>query len=298
MTHLNFETVHALVAASNSRAAAHIRMALTDIGVGNIQTMDSLESVRSTLRETFVDFLIADTEWSDGNLGEMISAIRHGEMGPNPYLVILGTADDVDTVSAWRAIRHGAEGILPAPIDTAALGDAMKTACLARNKFVATSDFIGPDRRAKSGKESLIPLLEVPNSMAERALGTFNAEEMAVAVVDMMTRINREILDRHSALLVLLANRVGPDLLVGGVDEGIRVFFEQIISVAEDTIRRLGKPASDPAVESCKALIGQVARLDRMRGVPKNSEVNELFKLAATVKAQIAPNIDNYAPRY
>ncbi|MBT3360824.1 MAG: hypothetical protein HN403_14470 [Rhodospirillales bacterium] len=298
MTHLNFDTVHALVADPDPRAAAQMEAELREIGVINIRTIDSLEAVRSALRENFFDLFIAAAEWSEGNLGEMINAVRHGEMGPNPYLFILVTDEDVGSISARRASRNGAEALLPTPVNAATLGDTLRKACQARGLFVATSDYVGPDRRAAGHGESLIPLLEVPNSLRERAEGPFNDEKLAVDVFEMMTRINHEKLDRHSALVVLLTNRVGPDLLVGGVDEGVRVFFEQITWLAEDAIRRLGAPPGDPSIKACNALIGKIAELDGMRGTPSNSEVNELIQLAYDVKAQIAPDIENYAPRY
>ncbi|MBL6929536.1 MAG: hypothetical protein ISR44_10225 [Rhodospirillales bacterium] len=298
MTHLNFEDVHALVADPFPQAAAHTQAVLTDIGVGNIKSVESLEAARSALRENFFDLFVASSEWSGGNLGEMITAVRHGEMGPNPYQVILVSAEDVSSVSALRAKRRGAEALLPAPVDKAALGEAIRKACQARSKFVATSDFIGPDRRGGGTGESLIPLLDVPNSLRERAEGTFDAEKMAAATAEMMARINREKLDRHSALIVLLTNRVGPDLMVGGVDEGVVVFFEQITWLAEDAIRRLNAPATDPSVEACNALIAKIAQLETMRGAPSNSHVSELINHAHAAKAQIAPDIANYAPRY
>ncbi|MBC8158121.1 MAG: hypothetical protein H8E94_02195 [Alphaproteobacteria bacterium] len=298
MTHLNFEGVHALVATHFPPGAVQLEEVLKEVGVGNIRTLDSLELVRTELRENFFDLFIAETEWSEGNLGEMINAVRHGEMGPNPYLVILGMADDVDSISAKRAVRNGAEGLLPSPVDAAAMSNALKKACQARIPFVTTSDYVGPDRRGGKGAESLIPLLDVPNSLRDRADGTFNPEQLAASVFEMMVKVNREKLDRHSALIVLLTNRVGPDLLVGGVDEGIRVFFEQIVLLAEDTIRRLNAPATDPSVEACKALMAKIAQLDEMRGVPKNVEVNHLIQLAKAVKAHIAPDVANYAPRY
>ncbi|MBL6946221.1 MAG: hypothetical protein ISR47_06270 [Rhodospirillales bacterium] len=297
MTNLNFESVHALVANPSPQTCAEIEAMLKEIGVADVHVANSLESVRGALLEKFVDLFIADTDWPDGDLGETISAIRHGELGTNPFLAVLGVAKDDESMLSWRARRHGAESILPVPFDSATLGDAMRGICLSRKPFVVTSDYVGPDRRAGSGRESQIPMLDVPNSLRDRAMGTFNDENTARAIVDMKARVNAEKLDRHGSLIVLLANRVGPDLMVAGVDEGIRIFFEQIIWTAEDVVRRLGGTADGRSVEVCKSLIGQIAKLDQLRGVPSTADVNRMITLAKAVKTEVAPNAPAYAAR-
>ncbi len=64
------------------------------------------------------------------------------------------------------------------------------------------------------------------------------------------------------------------------------VFFEQMVWIAEDVERRLGSESE--AAKACQALIGQVHRLEKMKGIPSTPEVGRLIQLAGVVSSRIS----------
>lgn len=289
MTNSPYENIHALVADPFLQGRDEAEAALRSLGVGTVSVAGALDVALKMIDGDFVDLLVLAAEWPDGDASEAITAIRHAEVGENPFMVIITVSEDPDSQTGWRPLRYGADVMVIAPLDEAILGDQLHEMVASRKKFVATSDYVGPDRRAESGRETSIPLLAVPNSLADKVNGVFDANAMAAATKAMMNEINIQKLERHASLLVLLANRVGPDLLVRGNDEASRVFLEQMVWIAEDAERRLDAAATGQASDACKALISQINRLDSRKGVPPSNEVGKLIQLANAIGPSILP---------
>jgi CheY-like chemotaxis protein len=287
MTNSRFENVHALVADPYLQGRDDVESALKSLGVGTVSVAGSLDATLQMIDGELVDLLILATEWPDGDSSEAITAIRHAEVGKNPFMVIVVVAENADSHLSWRPLRYGADILMVPPLDEIVLGVRLQELVSSRNLFVATSDYVGPDRRAESGRETSIPLLEVPNSLADKVNGVFNVDALASATEAMMTEINAQKLERHAAQLVLLANRVGPDLLVRGTDEASRVFLEQMIWIAEDAEKRLEGSPQGNATDACKALISQVNWLDSKKGIPPSNEVGKMIQLANAVGPSI-----------
>ncbi len=286
MTIPMFENAVAVVAAPNLQDRSGAEAGLKALGIRTVTQAGTLDATRSALAEAFVDVLIASAEWPDGDICDLLTEVRHGNAGPNPYLCVLVVATDREAPSGWRPLRFGADDLIIAPLSNEKIAGAVSELITSRKEFVATSDYIGPDRRADSGRETTIPLLTVPNSLRDKVEGKFDAEAIAKAIVDTMAEVDVQKLERHAAQLQLLANRVGPDLLVRGVDEAVDVFFEQMVWIAEDVERRLGSESE--AAKACQALIGQVHRLEKMKGIPSTPEVGRLIQLAGVVSSRIS----------
>ncbi len=74
-----------------------------------------------------------------------------------------------------------------------------------RVPYIVTSDYIGPDRRYKSREKSKIPLIEVPNPLREKAIGTFNAKNFRSQVLGAIDNINGLKMERHAIALAMHA---------------------------------------------------------------------------------------------
>ncbi len=63
----------------------------------------------------------------------------------------------------------------------------------------------GPDRRYKSREKSAIPLIDVPNSLREKATGTYNAKQFRSQINGAIGNINGQKMERHAVTLALHA---------------------------------------------------------------------------------------------
>ncbi len=142
---------------------------------------------------------------------------------------------------------------------------------------------MGPDRRAGQGRKSLIPLIDVPNTLRDKAAGCYDAQAALRAIASTMAEINIQKLQRHVEKVGLLINRVGPDMMVDGVDEKVRTFLEELVVVADDIARRVKGTQFDSIVASCGRLVSIAKIVHKRNGIPSNKEFNQLLDAAQAV---------------
>jgi CheY-like chemotaxis protein len=283
MTTPNFESATALVAAPSRAVTAEAESALKDLGFATVSAAGSLAQGHKLLRETAFDLLVLDSAWPDGNVNDLLTAVRHGEAGDNPFLGIIIFGADRNAPDIGFIMRHGADDFVALPLAAVNLLKSLEHLIKARLPFVVTSDYVGPDRRAGEGRKSLIPLIEVPNSLRDKAAGSYDANAMARAVAKTMNEINIEKLQRHVEKVGILINRVGPDMMVDGVDEKVRTFLEELVFVADDIARRVKGTHFDGIVASCGRLVSVAKIVHKRTGIPKERELNQLLDAAQAI---------------
>jgi len=284
-----FRHIDALVAEPNPQTLAATETVLTNLGFGNVRTTPSLEEANRLISEGFWDLLVVNGRWPGGDPCDLIVDVRHGRAGPNPFMAIFALARDPDTPGAWRPVRYGVDAMLAAPPQPEDLQEKIALHVENRKPFIVTSDYVGPDRRQDSKRVTQYPLMEVPNSLRAKVAGDFDPETSARSIAAMMATINFQKLERQGAQLVFLAKKVGPDLLVRGMDDAMGAYFDQMTWLGEDVARRLGTDGiSTDAAENCQSLIQHLTRLGRRRGTPPTQEVGRLIQLAADVQHAIA----------
>ena len=108
MTSPQFDKVVSVVADPFLQARSAAESAFNAIGVRDVRLVGTLDALRAVLREKFVDLLLVNAEWPEGDVCEVLTDIRHARCGPNPYLGILVAAPDAETPAGWRPLRFGA----------------------------------------------------------------------------------------------------------------------------------------------------------------------------------------------
>lgn len=283
MTTPNFESAAALVADVSRTVVAEVESILKQLGFRDVWLAGSIPQTAQRLGETQFDLLFIGSEWPDGNVSDLITAARHGEAGDNPFLGVVVMGPDAKTPNASFIMRHGAEDFITPPYAAATLLGAIERLISSRKPFVVTSDYVGPDRRGDDGRASLIPLLDVPNTLRDKVDGAYDADETKRAIATTMNEINIQKLQRHVEKVGLLINRVAPDMMVDGVDEKVRTFLEELVFVANDIARRVKGTHFDVVVASCGQLVSIAKIVHKRSGVPKTKELNNLLDAAQAV---------------
>lgn len=283
MTTPNFESAVALVAGPVPSVLAGAESALKDLGFAHVWTATSLAQARQRLAETVFDVLILDNAWPDDNVNDLLTAVRHGQAGDNPFLGIVLFGPDKNGPDIGFIMRHGVDVFAVTPLAGVTLLNALQFLLKERLPFVVTSDYVGPDRRAGQGRKSMIPLIEVPNTLRDKANGSHDDDAAARAIVHMQAEINIQKLQRHVEKVGILINRVGPDMLVEGVDETVRTFLEELMFVAEDIARRVKGTQFDAIVAPCGRLMATAKVVHKRSGIPKTKEVDHLLDAGQAV---------------
>ena len=286
MEKLNFELVDVLLVDTDLNTRQNIRNILYDTGFRKLRFGRRLTELRDALTVSMPDLLISETEFSDGDFCELVHAIRHHEIGTNPFLPVIALTSNPTPEMVKRVIECGADALLAKPLSAAQVMERISDLIRERKPFVVTSDYIGPDRRKEAKRKSDFPMLEVPNSLKVKATG--QKEEMEAiqrAIDEAIADVNLRKLERHAAQITLLVDKIVPDLESGVVDEPVQQFLKRLLYVAEDSSRRMVGTKYDHVSELCQSLIKVTTDIRAAGGSPESKDVRLLSPLSQAIQA-------------
>ena len=286
MEKLNFELVDVLLVDTDLNTRQNIRNILYDTGFRKLRFGRRLTELRDALTVSMPDLLISETEFSDGDFCELVHAIRHHDIGTNPFLPVIALTSNPTPEMVKRVIECGADALLAKPLSAAQVMERISDLIRERKPFVVTSDYIGPDRRKEAKRKSDFPMLEVPNSLKVKATG--QKEEMEAiqrAIDEAIADVNLRKLERHAAQITLLVDKIVPDLESGVVDEPVQQFLKRLLYVAEDSSRRMVGTKYDHVSELCQSLIKVTTDIRAAGGSPESKDVRLLSPLSQAIQA-------------
>jgi CheY-like chemotaxis protein len=211
-----------------------MRASLRASGFPEVDAVSSREELDRKLRSRSPDLCLFGCEDAGDETCKLLREIRAGAVTSNPFLVILVAyyCSDGEIVPAFR--NAGADAALSFPISDDELGEVVARQISGRKRFVATSDYIGPDRRrdpSRSGGECF----DVLNSLRLKSYGLAAEEAEARIANDLklsLVRLNAERQRQNVLQLCVLwrlleQRRAGtPDFL--GTVQRMRVICEDI----------------------------------------------------------------------
>ena len=231
-----------------------------------------------------------------GDIFEVVSRMRRGEKGDNPFVPVIMLTWDANADVIRKAAGCGVDDILAAPISPADLFGRIKTLVSKRKPFVVTSDYIGPDRRRDAGRNAGdgIPLIDVPNTLRSKAMGEpVNVSDLKAAVGEVMTEINDQRLVRHSYQINFLVGIIFPAYQAGEVTPEIRVHVTQLAEVAAEVEGRLAGSRFEHVGELCQPLSGVAPSIRGSWREPNRKDVELLKPLSQAILAGFNPDKDS-----
>ncbi len=150
---------------------------LRDIGFQHVAACDSIGQFSVLLGIENPDLVFLDIDARPDDAYQTIRGIREGEIGEDPFMVIVALTGRPDVESVEAALGAGADDMVVKPISALALQQRIVTQIDARKEFIATDDYLGPDRRAEVrdlDDADLISIV-VPNALRFAATGDATA---------------------------------------------------------------------------------------------------------------------------
>ena len=124
-----------------------IRGAMTASGYRDIRECPDMKKLENNLASSVPpDLVITDTKMPGGDIFSVISKLRRGEIGENPFVPVIMLTWNANADIIRKAAGCGVDDILAAPISPSDLFGRIKALVPWRKPFVVTSDYIGPDR--------------------------------------------------------------------------------------------------------------------------------------------------------
>lgn len=236
------------------------RQAMIGAGFTNLREFDTLAGFADTIAVTQPDLILMDVDLPGGDVAQLVSDLRHGRLGVNPYLPVILTAweAEADHAAVRRLVDSGADDILLKPMSIKMLLERLEAVALHRKPFVVTSDYIGPDRRrAADRRESNIPLFEVPNPMRAKLTGEgVDARATQQAIMEMNAQINTQRLRASAFRIAFVAAQIVPLYKSRTVpDAHTLAMLHDLILSTEDIKQRVARTDLAHVAQLCERLL-------------------------------------------
>ena len=188
------------------------RQAMIGAGFNNLREFDTLEGFTDLVAVAQPDLILMDIGLPGGDVAQLVSGLRHGRLGINPYLPVILTTWEAERSVVRRLADSGPDDLLVKPLSTKSLLDRLEAVAMNRKPFVVTSDYIGPDRRrVEARRESNVPLFDVPNPMRAKLTGeSFDARMLQQAVMAMNEQVNRQRLQASAFRIAFVSAQIVP----------------------------------------------------------------------------------------
>ncbi len=181
-TALDFSRANLLVFDAQQQARTIVRDMARRMGFAGVRALGRFEELADTLAASDFELIILSADGRISDVCDLVRQIRHGEVGRNPFAVTILTSVSVTENEAGQMVNSGADTVIFKPFSADGLFQRVATLVRARKPFVATAQYVGPDRRDGERHVGDIPLIEVPNTLA----GSVNklSEDMQAAIAE------------------------------------------------------------------------------------------------------------------
>jgi len=282
---LKLQDINIVLADSDHTYRHTIFNMLRSVGLRQIQQVATLDEIRKTLVGPPPDLLISEADLSDGSFCDLVYDLRNGNVGNNPFLVILTLTAEPTKELVRRVIDSGSDDLLTKPMSAAQMKSRIVTLVEQRKPFVVTSDYIGPTRRENGSRGASIPLIKAPNTLREKATGVTADENSQETIEATIKLINRQRLKQYAEQIVYLVQAIVTDLGTGDDNKQTRQHLERLRVVAQDTGRRLIGTDMEHIIKLCAPLIAATERIEKNPETPNERDMELLPPLAAAIKA-------------
>ena len=123
-----------------------IRTTMASENYRNIEVFNKLQTLRDSIRNLDPHLIIIDSGLPEGDAIKLISDVRLGKVGRNPFVPIITTTWDPIEIRFVKSLIV-VPMTLVKPLSPAQLMTRISVLADNRKPFVVTSDYIEPDRR-------------------------------------------------------------------------------------------------------------------------------------------------------
>lgn len=291
---VKFDDIRLFLCDPRTQVRSSLRMALNEAGLknANIYEGGEMESVANAVADpNGPDILICDVTDCADEAAQIFSAIRHNELGTNPFICILGVAWSPKQQLVSKIINSGADLLVAAPISPGLILDRISSLVHSRKPFVVTTDYVGPDRRllGDNPRESEIEQIDVPNSLRDKALGQFDPEKIRLEIERTRNSINGQKIERQAFQVTYLADLVTHEYATNPTDISPRHLLD-LEKVTNELKMRAFTLGLKELEELCVPLRQVIKTLVQSRGAYRQRDIDLLNQLSLAVRASVNPD--------
>lgn len=254
---IDFGTIRFLLGDSNPQARQGIKGGLHMQGFREIEDISNADDFKKKVVNNGFDLILLDGSLGVTKIAEVIKDIRHGNTFVSPFCVIFCVIDQPDPKTLEILADAGLDDVLVKPVALGNIIDRVERRIKRRKPFVVTLDYVGPDRRSskRPGQEE-IPLVDVPNPLAFKALQVMDPGDYVHAEQRAITQIETLKIERHVVQIDWLRGKIGN---LHAEQESTEFFANRMVEVSEVLIEKLidqSRTEYIPVCEKIQSMIG------------------------------------------
>ena len=160
-----------------AESRSQLEATLRGIGFDKIAACDSSGKFTEMLTAEKPDLVFVDIDAEADWAFQTIRAIRNGDIGESAFVVIVALTQKPELEAVQAALQAGSDDMVVKPVTAQALRQRVLNQIENRKEFIATDDYVGPDRRADTREltDDDPAAIEVPNSLRHAATGDESA---------------------------------------------------------------------------------------------------------------------------
>ncbi len=227
------------------------RAALFEIGFREIESVQTFKDLTKHISHGDYDLIIAEVHNAGGGVADLIKKLRTGDVGVNPFAVLIATSWDREIENVRQLVDAGIDDLLLRPYSTKCMSSRIHAAVTARKGFVVTGDYVGPDRRSEADRKNSAELFHPPNTLKNSAEGNPNAPISHEKDIEAA----RQKMSRERIRTLAMRIIVAVELKISDPETGGSIDPEEIDGLARELRRRLRGRGSPDAIELASALV-------------------------------------------
>lgn len=260
-----------------------LRQALMGAGLRTVYDYGSLERLKEDFDRIAPDLLIVDIHAPGGDACSLVRDVRFNRGGNNPFMSVVltvwkGRIDDIE-----KLINTGADHIILKPVSPQALFKRIEALIERRKPFVATSGYIGPDRRRSQREEGDVPHFAVPNTLRIKADNRrIDTSKLQRVIDSTLKQMNEEMVVRLAFQLSFQAERLAHLAEKGARDaaEAMRDIKWALV----EFVRRVDEAKNGQIVKLARTLDEVSERIGKaLPNPPEGKDLALLKKLAEAI---------------
>ncbi|MGE4062711.1 MAG: response regulator transcription factor [Rhodospirillaceae bacterium] len=264
----------------NEQVRESMRAMMRGEGFRRTRTFARMDDLLNAIKEAPPDLLIAADD-IDGALFDTIRDIRHFKLGRNPFIMITLMVRPESDDAVKRAVLAGADDVMIKPVAPGKLLERIAHLTFNRLPFIATTDYVGPERRKPGGdRPSKIRQLNVVNTLKSKLEGKrLTQAELSREVEQNMNEVMAARLDSHGLKLGWICGLILKAYEEKNINKELEERVLILVSVLEDaarTARVLGEPE---LAQICTQMAREVEELAEKYQDPTEHQIATLRKL-------------------
>lgn len=285
----NFDGVQVVLADPHAQLRGTLKVALAHAGIHNIEHTGSLEKVIDAVEQGIgPDILICDMGLDGGKACELLSNIRQNEIGRNPFLGVIGVTWSSAVEDINQVMNSGVDYVISAPLSPQQIMNRIKALANNRAPYIATTSYIGPERRGLDRRPADIPLLEIPNTLQAKLSGSWNHEQLKREVDHAIGDLMTSKISHQAGQISMMATMIKEHAAAQSSDR-INTAVLRLCSIVDEMEKLVEKRGYEHIMELSQACSGSVEKIRKTDVAQSSKEFQLLSELGRAIRIGLYP---------